>query len=78
MCERISVRAVRGKNDKRKRESELGAGLEVEGMTAANQITVSRGCLMSMLLCDSLLAALSTMKKCKTRFSTVPHASAIR
>lgn len=64
--------------EERERESEHGAGSEVEGMTAANQITVSRGCLMSMLLCDSLQAALSTMTECKTRFSTVPNARAIR
>lgn len=60
-------------------ERESDAGSEVEGsMTAANQITVSLGCLMSALLCDSLLAAPSTMKECKTRFSTVPHTCTIR
>lgn len=53
---------------------ESDAGSEMEGsVTAANQITVSLGCLMSALLCDSLLTAPSTMKECKTRFSTVSH-----
>ncbi len=66
VCECISVRPVWAESDRR----ESDAGSEMEGsVTAANQITVSLGCLMSALFCDSLLTALSTMKECKTRFS---------
>ena len=41
-------------------------------MTAANQISLSLGCLMSILLCDSHLATLSTMNTRSTRFSIAP------
>lgn len=40
-----------------------------DGVTAANQISLSLGCLMSILLCDSHLTTLSTMNTRSTRFS---------
>lgn len=43
-----------------------------DGVTAANQISLSLGCLMSILLCDSHLTTLSTMNTRSTRFSIVP------
>lgn len=47
-----------------------GADCEQEdGVTAANQISLSLGCLMSILLCDSHLTTLSTMNTRSTRFS---------
>lgn len=42
------------------------------GVTAANQISLSLGCLMSILLCDTHLATLSTMNTRSTRFSIAP------
>lgn len=49
-----------------------GGGTDCEqedGVTAANQISLSLGCLMSILLCDSHLTTLSTMNTRSTRFS---------
>lgn len=43
-----------------------------DGVTAANQISLSLGCLMSILLCDSHLTTLSTMNTRSTRFSVAP------
>lgn len=40
-----------------------------DGVTAANQISLSLGCLMSIVLCDSHLTTLSTMNTRSTRFS---------
>lgn len=40
-----------------------------DGVTAANQISLSLGCLMSILLCDSHLTTPSTMNTRSTRFS---------
>lgn len=40
-----------------------------DGVTAANQISPSLGCLMSILLCDSHLTTLSAMNTRSTRFS---------
>lgn len=40
-----------------------------DGVTAANQISLSLGWLMSILLCDSHLATPSTMNARSTRFS---------
>lgn len=50
-----------------------GADCEQEdGVTAANQISLSLGCLMSIPLCDSHLTTLSTMNTRSTRFSIAP------
>ena len=69
----------RGKNEReteRERGRKLlerGAGCEEEGsVTAANQISWSPGRLMSGLLCDRLLTALSGMKECKSTSSMAP------
>lgn len=43
-----------------------------DGVTAANQISLSLGCLMSILLCDSHRTTLSAMNKRSTRFSKAP------
>lgn len=40
-----------------------------DGVTAANQISLSLGCLMSILLCDSHLTTPSTMNTRSTRAS---------
>lgn len=74
------------KRKKKKRESDRKEAVEQwsgrkrrgtdceqeDGVTAANQISLSLGCLMSIPLCDSHLIMLSTMNTRSTRFSIAP------
>lgn len=86
MQERRGQRKKKEKKDLKKEESDRKEAVEQwsgrkrrgtdceqeDSVTAANQISLSLGCLMSILLCDSHLTTPSTMNTHSTRFCISP------